>query len=137
MYLTHAPIDLAPERPEAADARDGAAVEFVGRVRGDDDGTPVTHLVYEAYLPMAEGQVAQLIAQAQQRWPLHRVVVRHRVGRVPAGEAAVLIRVQAPHRQEAFAACQFLIDAIKAAVPIWKTAPSATAHAASRAVEDR
>jgi molybdopterin synthase catalytic subunit len=121
-YLTFERIDPAAWHAQAADTRDGAAVEFVGLVRGDDDGLPVTHLVYEAYAPMAAQHLARLIAHAQQRWGLHRVMVRHRLGTVPAGEVAVFIGVQAPHRQEAFAACQFLIEAVKAEVPIWKVA---------------
>jgi molybdopterin synthase catalytic subunit len=121
-YLTHDLIDRFAWQQQAVDTRDGASVEFLGIVRSQEDGRPITHLEYEAYEPMAERMIAQLIEQAKARWPLHQAYVRHRIGRVEVGQMAVLIGVQAPHREEAFAACRFLIDAIKANVPIWKKA---------------
>ena len=121
-YLTRGPIDVDAWRRVAVETRDGASVEFLGIVRGHDEGRAIEALDYEAYEPMAERVIAQLVAHAQQRWPLHQVHVRHRVGRVPVGEAAVLVGVQAPHREEAFEACRFLIDAIKQEAPIWKHA---------------
>ena len=121
-HLTSNPIDVAGWHRDAADARDGASVEFLGVVRGDEAGQPVAHLDYDAYEPMAERVIARLIDDATLRWPVHRVVVRHRLGRVAVGEVAVLIGVQAPHRDAAFEACRFLIDALKRDVPIWKTA---------------
>lgn len=95
-------------------------MEFRGLVRGDEGGRPVAFLEYEAYEPMAERFIARLVDEANARWPLHEVFVRHRVGRVAAGGIAVLIAVRSTHRQEAFEACGFLIDAIKRDVPIWK-----------------
>ena len=121
-YLTHEPIGVGEWHRLAVDKQDGASVEFLGIVRGEEDGRPISHLEYEAYEPMAERLIAQLIEEANLRWPLHQVSIRHRVGRVGVGEIAVLIGVQAPHREEAFEACRFLIDAIKQDVPIWKTA---------------
>ena len=121
-YLTRASIDVSAWRRAAVDARDGASVEFLGLVRGHEWSRTIDAIDYECYAPMAERVIAQLVEHAQQRWPLHRVYVRHRVGRVPVGEAAVLVGVQAPHRHDAFAACQFLIDAIKCEVPLWKQA---------------
>ena len=119
-YLTHELIDVNAWRRVAVETRDGASVEFLGIVRGDEAGRAIDALDYESYAPMAERVIAQLVEQAHQRWPLHQVYVRHRVGRVPVGEAAVLIGVQAPHREEAFEACRFLIDAIKQEAPVWK-----------------
>jgi molybdopterin synthase catalytic subunit len=121
-YLTSKPIDVSEWHREAVDQRDGASVEFLGIVRGEEDGRPISALDYEAYEPMAERVMAQLIEEATRRWPLHRVVVRHRLGHVPVGQVAVLIGVQAPHRTEAFEACRFFIETIKQDVPIWKTA---------------
>jgi len=129
VYLTRDPIDVTAWHRESADPRDGAAVEFVGIVRGDEDDRAISHLDYDAYEPMAERLIAQLIEQARARWPLHHVTVRHRVGRVAAGDVAVLIGVRAPHRAEAFEACQFLIEAIKRDVPIWKTEGASREHA--------
>jgi len=122
-YLAREPIDVVRWHEQlVVDPRDGAAVEFVGLVRGTDAGQPIDHLDYEAYEPMAERVIAQLIETARRRWPVHAEYVRHRVGRVQVGEVAVLIGVHASRREEAFAACRFLIDAIKQDAPIWKTA---------------
>ena len=96
-------------------------MESLGIVRGIDDGRPVTSLDYEAYEPMAERLITQLAEHATARWSLHHVHIRHRLGRVAVGEVAVLIGVHAPHRDQAFDACRFLIDRIKQDVPIWKT----------------
>ncbi|MBI1992055.1 MAG: molybdenum cofactor biosynthesis protein MoaE [Candidatus Omnitrophica bacterium] len=120
-YLTDDPIDVTEWHRLAVGEQDGASVEFLGIVRAQDAGCPITHLDYEAYEPMAERMIERLIEQAKQHWPLRAVSIRHRVGRVPVGEIAVLIGVRAAHREEAFAACRFLIDAIKQDVPIWKT----------------
>ena len=119
-HLTHTPIDVEAWHRLAIDQRDGATVEFLGIVRGQEDGRPIPWLDYEAYAPMAERVIEQAITQAASRWPLHQTYVRHRVGRVVVGDVAVLIGVAAPHRAEAFAACQFLIDTIKRDAPIWK-----------------
>lgn len=121
-YLTYEPIEVAEWRHATVDQRDGASVEFLGIVRGDEDGRPIAVLDYEAYEPMAQRLMARCVEEAVRRWPLHHVVVRHRLGRVPVGQVAVLIGVQAPHRAEAFEACRFLLETIKQDVPIWKTA---------------
>jgi len=121
-HLTRDPITLDEWHGVAVDGRDGASVEFLGIVRGEESGRPISHLDYEAYEPMAERLIAQCIEEAETRWSLHQVYIRHRVGRVAVGEVAALIGVQAPHREEAFEACRFLINAIKRHAPIWKMA---------------
>lgn len=120
-YLTSKPIAIDEWHAAAVDERDGASVEFLGIVRGQEGGQTIAYLDYEVYEPMAERLIAQCIEEARTRWSLHQVYIRHRVGRVAVGEVAVLIGVQAPHREQAFEACQFLIDAIKRDVPIWKS----------------
>ena len=119
-YLTYDPLDACDRHRQAPDAQDGACVEFAGIVRGVDRGTCVEALEYDAYEPMAERLMARLVEHAMIRWALHQADVRHRLGRVAAGEVAVLVRVSAPHRDQAFEACRFLIEAIKHDVPIWK-----------------
>lgn len=121
-FLTHQSIDVAGWHAAAADERDGVSVEFLGIVRGHEDGRPIDCLQYDAYEPMAERLIAGLIDHAKVRWPLHQVEVRHRIGRVAVGEIAVLVGVRSAHREEAFAVCRYLIDAIKQDVPIWKSA---------------
>lgn len=121
-FLTHDPIDLDKRRWTQGDLRDGASVEFLGIVRAQEGDLLIEALEYEAYGPMAEALIGGLMEEAKRLWPLHRVQIRHRVGRVPVGEAAVFVGVQAPHRDQAFAACRFLIDRVKREVPIWKRA---------------
>jgi molybdopterin synthase catalytic subunit len=123
-HLSREPIDIAEWHRSTIDERGGAAVEFLGIVRGEEGGQPIAYLDYEAYEPMAERVIARLVEQATARWALHQVYVRHRIGRVPVGDVAVVVGVQAPHRDEAFAACRFLIEAIKQDAPIWKQAPN-------------
>ena len=122
-YLTAAPIDredLVRLETEALGCA-GAVVTFAGLVRADrQDGRTVTALNYEAYVPMAERQIRHLIAQTRARWSLEAVSVRHRVGLVEAGQISLVVVVAAPHRAEAYAASQFLIERIKHEVPIWK-----------------
>ena len=77
-------------------------------------------LEYEAYRPMAEAKLAQISAEAEVKWPGVRLAIHHRVGVLVVGEAAVVIAAAAPHRKEAFRACEFAIDRLKEEVPIWK-----------------
>jgi molybdopterin synthase catalytic subunit len=119
-HLSYMPIDVSEWHNIAVDGRDGASVEFLGIVRAHEDDQPIAHIEYEAYEPMAERLIAQFIDEATHRWSLHRVYLRHRLGRVAVGELAVLIGVQASHRDQAFEACRFLIDSIKRDAPIWK-----------------
>lgn len=104
-----------------SDPTAGAVVSFLGTVRDHSPGRAgVTHLVYEAYLEMVEAKIAELVVTARSTWPLIRVAVEHRVGRVDVGEASVAVVVSSAHRTDAFAAARFLIDELKAKAPIWK-----------------
>lgn len=98
----------------------GAVVCFLGVVRGTEEGRPIQALEYEAFQRMAEHQFHLLLDEVGKRWPVESVRVIHRIGVVKAGEPSLWIEVIAPHRGEAFAACQFLIDETKRVVPIWK-----------------
>ncbi len=93
---------------------------FVGTTRNTSHGRPVTLLEYEAYEPMATQVMENLEQDARKRWPLQKVVLIHRLGRIPVGEASVVIGVSSAHRKEAFEACRFLIDTLKRDAPIWK-----------------
>ena len=75
---------------------------------------------YEAFPAMVQRQFDLIFDQTERRWPLESVDVVHRVGRVAAGEASLWLRVTAPHRAEALAACGWIIDEMKRVVPIWK-----------------
>lgn len=119
--LTKEPIDEAAwlaRREMMPDA--GAVVCFSGTVRGTEGGQAIAAIEYEVFERMARHQFELLFTAVEERWPVKSVRLAHRVGRVEAGEAAVWVEVIAPHRQEAFAACQFIIDEMKRTVPIWK-----------------
>lgn len=109
-----------PPPPAWAGGTHGAVVTFEGVVRADADSGPVQALFYEAYELMAERRLAALAYSAAEKWPLTHIQILHRLGAVPVGEASVRIIVAAGHRDAAFAACRFLIDTLKASVPIWK-----------------
>jgi len=98
----------------------GAAVYFTGVVREMEGDRPITALEYEAFARMAEHQFELIFQQIEKRWPVESVRVVHRVGVVKVNEASLWVEVLAPHREEAFAACQFLVDEMKRLVPIWK-----------------
>jgi len=98
----------------------GAVVCFSGVVRGQEDGAAIEAIEYEAFQKMAEHQFHLLFDQMEKRWPIESVKLAHRVGVVKVNEPSLWVEVVAPHRGEAFAACQWLIDEMKRVVPIWK-----------------
>ncbi|MFN2464010.1 MAG: molybdenum cofactor biosynthesis protein MoaE [Candidatus Dormibacteria bacterium] len=99
---------------------DGAVATFVGVVRDNQDGRPVSHLQYEAHEPMAHPRLEVLGREAAARWGLSTVTLEHRLGRLEIGDVSVFVGVAAPHRAEALEACRWLIDTLKAEVPIFK-----------------
>lgn len=119
-WITGDALDPAPLVAYAQTASDGAIVTFTGVARNQFGGRPSAFLVYEAYAEMAGPVLAQIAEEAKGRWPIGRVAIHHRVGRLAIGEIAVIIVVAAPHRHEAFAAAEFIMDRIKQIAPIWK-----------------
>jgi molybdopterin synthase catalytic subunit len=100
----------------------GAAVYFLGVVRGTEEEAAISAIEYEAFGHMAEHQFNLLFDEMEKRWPLESVRLVHRLGVVKVGEPLLWVEAIAPHRGEAFAACQWLIDEMKRVVPIWKKA---------------
>src|SRR2546423_15359753 len=98
----------------------GAVVYFLGVVRGTEDGASINAIEYEAFQKMAEHQFNLLFDEIEKRWPIESVRLVHRVSLVRVNEPSLWVEVVAPHRGEAFAACQWLIDEMKRIVPIWK-----------------
>ena len=98
----------------------GAVVCFLGVVRGAEEGSVISAIEYEAFGRMAEHQFNLLFDEMEKRWPAESVRLVHRLGLVKANEPSLWVEVVAPHRGEAFAACQWLIDEMKRVVPIWK-----------------
>ena len=118
--LTDQPIDTAILLAQTASPQAGAVVLFLGTTREMTGGRRTDCLDYECYPEMATKKLAELEAEARQRWPLEQCAIVHRLGRLQIGEASVAIAVSSAHRQAAFEAGQWLIDSLKADVPIWK-----------------
>ena len=98
----------------------GGYVAFEGWVRDHNEGRRVLRLEYEAFAPLALREGDRILAEARQRFGVEHTCCAHRVGALGIGELAVWAAVSAPHRDEAFAACRYIIDEIKHRVPIWK-----------------
>ena len=119
VLLTSEPLDTAIVSALVEDEQYGAVVTFAGTVRSLSRGQSVRYLEYDAYAPLAEKELLALVGQAEARWPV-RCAVHHRLGRVEIAEASVVAAAASAHRAEAFAACAWLMDTLKATVPIWK-----------------
>ena len=118
--ITRDPLVAESIIAEVNKSGNGGICAFVGTVRDNADGKSVLHLEYDAYPEMAEKKLAEIAAEIKDKWGLGDVSIVHRIGKMEIGEAAVVIAVGAPHRKEAFQACQYAIDRIKEFVPIWK-----------------
>src|SRR5947208_7289416 len=98
----------------------GAVVSFTGICRGDENGEPIAALTLEHYPGMAEAEIARHVEAAERRWSLLGATVIHRYGRIVPGEDIVLVLTASSHRQDAFAAAEFLMDYLKTRAPFWK-----------------
>jgi molybdopterin synthase catalytic subunit len=103
-----------------ADPAAGGTTLFVGTTRNENEGRVVERLEYEAYEAMAVEEMRRIGDEIARRWQVVAISMIHRVGVVPVGQASVAVAVSAAHREEAFAACRYGIDTLKATVPIWK-----------------
>jgi molybdopterin synthase catalytic subunit len=118
--LIHEPIDREALVRKLKQPSDGALVVFDGIVRDNTRGRKTLYLDYEAYEEMALGQMQKLAREAGEKFPIDRVGIVHRLGRLEIGESSILIVVTSAHRAAAFDACRWLIDTLKRTVPIWK-----------------
>jgi molybdopterin synthase catalytic subunit len=118
--LVDGPIDVDGLLRYCEDEHCGATSLFLGTTRRWTNGTETAYLEYDAYREMALGKMQELATIAQTKWPVKRLAMVHRLGRVDIGQASVAIAVSCPHRADAIAACHWLIDELKAHVPIWK-----------------
>lgn len=118
--LTEASLETPP--PGLVVNGHGAMVEFLGMVRGEEGGTAIAALDYEAYGAMALKEGRRLVSETLRNHPILAMQVIHRTGRIAAGEISLRVRVYGRHRKEAFAACEEFIRRLKEDVPIWKHA---------------
>lgn len=116
------PIDAARAFEFVNDAAAGGVAIFAGLTRTETaaDGKALAALDYEAYEEMAISQMRDLAHRAREKWPIVRLAILHRTGRVPLAHPSVVIAVACPHRGEAFEACHWIIDTLKAEVAVWK-----------------
>ena len=113
-------IDVGALQAALRDPRAGACASFEGWVRDHNDGRPVEGLHYEAYVELAQAEGATILDEALRRFDLVDAACVHRTGDLAVGELAVWVGASAAHRDAAFAACRWIIDEVKARVPIWK-----------------
>jgi molybdopterin synthase catalytic subunit len=118
--LTREPIDTGELRARLLRGQDGAVVCFEGVARNNSRGRPTLYLDYECYEPMAVKMMAQIGCELARAYPIGRIGMVHRLGRVGIGETSVAVLVTAPHRKAAFEAASEGISRLKHRVPIWK-----------------
>ena len=118
--ITQEPIRLDELTAFVADPGAGAMATFVGTTRDTNEGRQVVRLEYECYPGMAEKEMEKIGQEVLERWPVKKVAMLHRLGRVDIGEASVAIAVSSGHRHAAFEACHYAINQLKETVPIWK-----------------
>ena len=120
MRIGNSPIDPDKLRQLLTDDAAGGFVAFEGWVRNENEGQEVLRLEYEVYAPLAVKEGAKIIEEAMAKFPILRADCVHREGLLEIGECAVWVGVASAHRDEAFAACRYIIDEIKLRLPVWK-----------------
>jgi molybdopterin synthase catalytic subunit len=118
--ITQHPLSLDALVTTVGQNTSGAVASFLGIVREFARGRRVEYLEYDAYPEMATASMRQIGDEIRKRWPVDRIAIVHRIGRLTIGEASVAIAVSSPHRREALEACAYAIERLKEIVPIWK-----------------
>lgn len=117
-------VALSPEpisaTPSVFDDGEGAECQFLGTVRGEEEGRAITGIEYSAYRPMADRELEALCERGQREQGPHRVEIRHRLGFVANCEPSIVIRVKTKHSALSFDLCRWYLKEIKTSVPIWK-----------------
>lgn len=117
--MTTAKLDPAALAAAVSSHKHGAVCTFLGVVRAVHAGRRVKGIEYDCFTPLAEKELARILAAAGKKWPV-QVEAAHRVGSLRVGEASVAVAAGSMHRAEAFAACRWTIDEIKRRLPVWK-----------------
>lgn len=119
-YIYNDSLSIERALNSIRDENGGGEALFIGRVRRHNGGRVIRHLFYECHVPMAESEIEKIVDEIKAKWPLRKIHIEHRVGKLEVGEIAVIVAVSAEHRKEAIEACRFGIDELKHRVPIWK-----------------
>lgn len=120
IHISSLPLSVADCAAWVAAPECGGIDLFIGTVRNATKGKAVVRLEFEAYEAMALSEMRKIADAAMAKWPVHKILVHHRVGNLVVGDIAVIIAVASPHRDAAFEACRYVIDTLKQTVPIWK-----------------
>ncbi len=120
IFITAERLDPTPLTEFVTTAVDGAVVTFLGVTRDHNEGRAVVRLDYEAYQPMAENKIAEIIGEMRDQWDLGKIAIAHRTGRVDIGETSMVVAVGSAHRRPAFESALYFVDRLKEIVPIWK-----------------
>ena len=118
--ITNDPLDPDSITARVRSVHNGAIVTFLGTIREDAGDRKVLYLEYEAYRPMADNKLRDVVKELQSRWNVQQVAIYHRIGKVMVGDVSLVVSVGTPHRPEAFDAIQHSVNLIKNQVPIWK-----------------
>ena len=118
--ITSAPIDLPELFKLAHHPKAGGIVLFSGEVRNHNSGKEVHYLEYEAFVPLAEKMIREIVETAKEKWQLHFACCVHRIGKLEVGESAVVVITSHSHRGESYDANKYMIDRVKHEAPIWK-----------------
>ena len=135
IVIQNEPFDLARE-VDALSPGAGAVATFTGHVRAGDG---LTSLALEHYPGMTERSIGRIVDEARTRWKIIDALVIHRVGELKAADQIVLVVVTGSHRQDAFAACEFIMDYLKTQAPFWKKeqTPQGARWVEARAADDQ
>lgn len=120
VFVTADELDPTPLTDFVTTGVDGAVVTFLGVTRDHNDGRKVLYLDYEAYQPMAENKIVEIIGEMRSKWELGKIAIAHRTGRVDIGATSMVVAVGSAHRRPAFEASLYFVDRLKGIVPIWK-----------------
>ncbi|HIF72821.1 MAG TPA: hypothetical protein EYQ61_09750 [Dehalococcoidia bacterium] len=120
VFITPGRLDEGPLTEFVTTGVDGAVVTFLGITRDHNEGRKVITLDYEAYQPMAEIKIAEIISEMRDKWELGKIAIAHRTGRVDIGETSMVVAVGSAHRRPAFESALYFVDRLKEIVPIWK-----------------
>ena len=110
--ITKSPLDLTRLCRATASPAHGACTTFLGVVRAVHAGRKVNAVSYDCFVPLAEKELARIVAKAKRRFPA-AIAVEHRIGRLRVGQASVAIAAASAHRAEAFEACRFAASRVR------------------------
>ncbi len=118
--LSPQPLEGAKLKESLRSPRAGALAIFEGWVRDHNEGKRVSGLLYEAFPELCAKEAEAIFQEVKKKFPILKAKCVHRVGKLAVGDMAVWVGVTSAHRQDAFAACRYIIDNIKMRLPIWK-----------------